>query len=152
MSREQCHRRQHGHLVPEHRLFVILDSNVKACCSQVSRDLLASWSDVHDREGARVVNDSRHGLRGLDPNGGRHHARGWIGASQKLDVLDAVEERDHEGVAQSRGRHPIQGLFEMRRLHSHQHCIHRFREPRRSLDGGGEVAETLALDMNLAKP
>ena len=63
--------------------------------------------------------------RRLDPHHARHHLLGRVAAAQHRHVLEPVEQRHHEAVAERGGRHPLQRGRQRGRLGGDEADVHR---------------------------
>src|SRR5690606_8400630 len=90
--------------------------------------------------GAGVPDDSGGGALGADVHRGRKHPRPRVGPAQYLHVLEAVEQRDHQGVLHRLGGDPFQGRLQVRRLGGDQQQVDPVRQFGGGPDPGGEVA------------
>jgi hypothetical protein len=83
----------------------------------------------------------------LDPDGAGHDLVGRVALAQPGDVVDAVEERHHQAVAEGLGRDGLDRLGELGRLDGDEAHVHRVVEPGRGLDRHPGVAQGRAAQL-----
>ena len=141
--RRQREGREHGELVPQQRDLIGAHARIEPGRLELGSDVFGA-GEVDEEKRRELADVGRRGALGLDADRPRDDVR--VALAQEGDMVDAVEERDHDGLT-----HPLRwregecGL-QRRRLRRDPEDVDGAIELRRGRHFDLEVAEHDALD------
>ena len=137
-------RRERGRrLVPEERDLVGVHARVESGRLELGSDVLGA-REVDEEKGRELADVGRRGALGFDADRARDDVR--VALAQEPDMVDAVEERDHDRLAHLLRRREGERSLQRRRLRRHPEDVDGAFEPRRRRHVDLEIAEHDALD------
>src|SRR5437660_8478651 len=102
--------------------------------------VIAGSSDLDRREGAGVADQSGLCPRRLNPDSGSQHTRWRVNGPQEINVLDAVEKGDDDGLPKSVRRYTIQSVSQLCGLDRDEAGVNRIDQTRCGSHRNGELA------------